>query len=378
MKIQRPLAFIQLSALLRVALGNTEEPILNSENIDWSEIYKESQKQCVVGIAFAGILKIKHNIPKRILLNWYMVSEHIKQGNEKIYQRCVDLQKQCHEAGLRSAVLKGAGVGSLYGNLSLLRVSGDIDLWVDADWRGVMDYVNSISPNTEFDSKHTHLYQWKDTIVEMHWRPAVNKNPLYKRALDKYFQYEVDGQCRNSIVLKADDREYVITAPIAKFNVIYVLHHIYGHFLYEGVGLRQIMDYYFVLKSFIDSECCQGDYRPEVIQRMRDFGLYGFSRALMFVLKEVFGLEDRYLITKPDKALGDVLLQEIIEGGNFGHSAKENQVYNEGFMHRMMRRVQRRARLLRYNALGTLCAPIYKISFLMWKRKVIQKYNLLK
>ena len=81
MKIKRPLAFNQLSALLRVALGNTEEPILNSENIDWSEIYKESQTQCVGGIAFAGIEKIKHNIPKRILIYWYMVSEHIKQGN---------------------------------------------------------------------------------------------------------------------------------------------------------------------------------------------------------------------------------------------------------------------------------------------------------
>lgn len=41
--------------------------------------------------------------------------------------------------------------------------------------------------------------------------------------------------------------ETFIVVPTAEFNAFYILLHIYNHEFSEGVGLRQLMDYYFVL-----------------------------------------------------------------------------------------------------------------------------------
>lgn len=39
----------------------------------------------------------------------------------------------------------------------------------------------------------------------------------------------------------------LVVVPTHSFNVVYQLYHLYHHYFYEGVGLRQVVDYYFVL-----------------------------------------------------------------------------------------------------------------------------------
>ena len=294
----------------------------------------------------------------------------MEHRNKQLNEQCAIVQRQFLEAGLNSCILKGQGVASYYDpELSAVRQSGDIDLWVDATWKEVMDYVNSRTPNREFDMKHTHLEIFQDTIVEVHWWPSMPVNPFYRKALHTYYREQAPIQCAHKITLQ-DGIE--IAAPDAKFEAVHVLYHIFNHFLYEGIGLRQMMDLYFVL---VNGGMTDQD-RADVLQTYKNVGLGAIAPAAMWVLCEVFGMAEKYCIGGMDEMLGLVFMREIEGGGNFGTHSEENRVYDESFAQRMKRRMRRRIRLIRYNPWGVLTSPFTKVKILLWKRKVIKMYNL--
>ena len=90
--------------------------------------------------------------------------------------------------------------------------------------------------------------------------------------------------------------------------------HIMGHFFVEGIGLRQFIDYFYVLRKLYEENC------SENYEKLFDYlGMLKFSRGVMWVEKVILGLNDKYLLTSPDERLGKAILKEIEEGGNFGH-----------------------------------------------------------
>lgn len=70
-------------------------------------------------------------------------------------------------------------------------------------------------------------------------------NFTYNRRLQQWFRKSIDAQCRNMIALPDEAGE--VAAPTADFNAVYQLYHLYHHYFYEGVGLRQVVDYYYVI-----------------------------------------------------------------------------------------------------------------------------------
>ena len=93
--------------------------------------------------------------------------------------------------------------------------------------------------------------------------------------------------------------------PTASVNVIYQMCHLFSHYFDEGLGLRQLMDYYFALRVWHNDvmECkdlqSQGMWSEglgtpvmsaqEVMAVIRSFGMGKFAGAVMWVLNEVFG-----------------------------------------------------------------------------------------
>lgn len=52
--------------------------------------------------------------------------------------------------------------------------------------------------------------------------------------------------------------------------------------------------------------------------RLRDFHMTKFAGAVMYVLKTVLNMDDRFMIAAPDAKAGRMLLDNILKGGNFG------------------------------------------------------------
>ncbi len=59
---------------------------------------------------------------------------------------------------------------------------------------------------------------------------------------------------------------------------------------------------------------------------LRYLGMGRFTRAMMWVLHHELGLNENCLIAKPDKRRGQLLLEDILVGGNFGRFY-QNQEY---------------------------------------------------
>ena len=73
-------------------------------------------------------------------------------------------------------------------------------------------------------------------------------NPIYHARLQKWFRRYADLQCSHIVGLP--DGAGDIAIPTMAFNVVYQLTHLYHHFFDEGIGMRQIIDYFLVVNDF--------------------------------------------------------------------------------------------------------------------------------
>lgn len=376
----------QLISLVRIALGTQQSDSFSLSSSQWDSLFESSVRQGVGAIVFPAVQRMIDEaggecemigMSEDLYFTWLGLVSDVQLQNRHINDQCVELIEEFKALGRKSTILKGQGVATYYRvrsdesgvmDLSLLRQPGDIDIWVDGGQQSVMDYVNARTPNREFDRKHTHYMKYDDTSVEVHWTPSISGNPFVNKKLQRYYKDQSTNQMAHEVTMH-DGK--TILAPDAAFQCVHLMLHIQGHFLYEGVGLRQLLDLYFVMLS---DEAQRA--KDQILQRYREFGLMRMARSVMWVMQEVFGMEDDLLLCEADSRRGKELLREIMEGGNFGKYSGENRVQNESFSLRMARRMKRRVRLMKYDPVGAVCAPWNKMCFFRWKNSVIKKYNL--
>ena len=316
--------------LLQVALGRRERLSSTPTEGEWTELFEMSQKQAVAGVAFYALEKLgqaDQKPPLSLLYNWIGLSGKIRQKNQLLNKRCLQLQQRLKEKGYASSILKGQGIALYYdGPLQELRQPGDIDIYVDCGREKAIQLAHEFGQeHVEWDYKHLHLDIWKDTEVEMHYRVEVLLNLWKNRKLQRWFNDNVNLNANRPLLTPpVEGEEGRLVTPSVSFNLFYILLHIYRHFLYEGVGMRQLMDYYFVLKSLTPnpspkSEGSLKGKKNDIQNVLKEFGMMRFARGVMWVMQEVFALERSYMICEPLESEGRFILSEVMAGGNFGH-----------------------------------------------------------
>lgn len=355
--------------LIRVALGQQKALSYEPSTTEWAELFMMARKQAVVGVMFFAIKRLPETqtiyLPNKLMIEWLTMATQIQTRNEKANRRCMELQQMFASKGMRSCILKGQGVAALYQKrLQSLRQTGDIDAWVDASREKVIDYVMGIAPTRGVDEKHIHFKNFDDVEVEAHWIPVNRNSPKFNRILGDYFKKESERQFANQIGKAC--------FPTIDFQLVHQLLHIYGHYVYEGVGLRQLMDLYFTQKAFVESI---PEKKEEVLMLFKRLGLMKFVAGTQYVLHEVFAMEIDYLIYSPDEKEGRLLLKEIETGGNFGQYDVRNNVKDESFFHRALRRFECRWHMVRFDPLGTILMPFNRARLEVWMRTVRRKYR---
>ena len=315
-------------------------------------------------------------------MQWMVIAEMIRKQNIRLFQDSVKVCQNFENEGFANCILKGQGNALLYPN-PYMRTPGDIDIYLAGGRKRVMQYINNVCPNQVMRYHHVDFPVMK-TAIEVHFTPSYMFFPIHNSRMQKWFKEVMDLQCSNVVTLPDGYGE--ITVPTMSFNVIYILSHLYRHIFTEGIGLRQLLDYYFVICDFhkvyqnssnhpvplskegstshpspLSSEerdvtalrCseplrskdggpskvspnCAGWDRQDVsgdtattaspssaaldrVQKeLKHLGLWKFAQAVMFVMKEVFGLSEDRMIAPMDEREGRFLLDEIMQGGNFG------------------------------------------------------------
>ena len=127
------------------------------------------------------------------------------------------------------------------------RTPGDIDIWVEGEDKRVISFVRSISPHEKACYHHIEFPSYKGVEVEVHYRPSFLLCFWHNRKLQKYYERVKEQQFSHRVMLGEQGE---IAIPTAEFNLIFQLTHIYSHLMNEGIGLRQLVDYYYVLCDF--------------------------------------------------------------------------------------------------------------------------------
>ena len=243
-------------AFLKYCLGSKEDMSRVIACMNWQELYSFASKQALLGLCFDGIERLGKEYPEELRLNpigrellmtWMGKAQQIRRQNMKVNAVAGKLFAMLRVDGMRCCILKGQGNALMYPN-PYSRTPGDIDVWIDASRERIMEYAQKKFELGD-DIRLQHLETSLDGVpVELHFFPCSMNNPIYHARLQKWFRRNADLQCSHIVGLP--DGAGDIAIPTMAFNVIYQLTHLYHHFFDEGIGMRQIIDYFLVVCDF--------------------------------------------------------------------------------------------------------------------------------
>ena len=234
---------------LRFCIGSADEIPSSLKEADWKELYAIAKKQCLVGVLFDGIKKLpaEHvGMEKELLLQWMAESQMLEKANVRLNDAAIQVSEWFRKKGFRTCILKGQGNALMYPN-PYSRTPGDIDIWVEGGDKRVISFVSSISPHEKACYHHIEFPSYKGVEVEVHYRPSFLLCFWHNRKLQKYYERVKEEQFSHRVMLGEQGE---IAIPMVEFNLIFQLTHIFSHLMNEGIGLRQLVDYYYVLCEF--------------------------------------------------------------------------------------------------------------------------------
>ena len=331
-----------LYALLRIALDPECSPSFFTYELnasEWETVHLECLRHQVVGIVFRAVNLLPKNQqpPLRIIFQWASEAELVRGQNKMLYEEVARLTQLFDARNRKTAVLKGPANAILYPDF-FIRQIGDIDLWVDGGRKELVSLLRDLKFDFDNDdmlsTHHVRSCFGKNNIsVEFHYKPSSEcDNPFTNSRMHVYL---------NNKIKNAERVQEGFYAPSIDFALIMQLAHIQWHFLENGIGFKQLVDYYILLSRSTQNN------RLEVASKLKSFGLWKMCGAVMWIMEHVFGLVPEKMLTKPDESRGRILLAEINAGGNFGMNPQK-QDHSHCFVSWLKRRM-RTARLFPFD-----------------------------
>ena len=405
--------------LLKIIVGTQREFSVAPSQKEWKQLFLFLQQQSLLGVAMPMLKTLpREQCPTGDLpLVWYTLGDRLRLMNADLNRKCVEVSQWFEEHGFHTCILKGQGNAAMYPDPSL-RNSGDIDVWlwpnmdngqrttVNGQWsmdngqwttdNGQRTTVNgqrttvsgeggtgTLLPKTSLKKRreeilkfvraslgeqdvfyhHVDFPMFEGTDVEVHFMPTWMNSYFNNDRLQRFLEAEAEASFSNETSIGEGQ---VIHTPTWVMNVVFQLIHIQKHLFAEGIGLRQVMDYYYLLLRRGSEDECQ-----KVLAVVHDLGLDTFLASLQWVLQHVFGMKDEYLIGATDKENGTLLLGEILSGGNFGKFGANSDIGDsERLLVRMIKKLRRGWNFRHLVRDEVLWMPLFKTWQYFWRKMV--------
>lgn len=353
--------------LVMVALCKSATLSKRLSEKEWEAMLAIADKQAVVGFVLTALEKLSEQgikPPTEILLEWIGIAENIRQQNGLVCKRCKEIEKIFSEGGFKCCVLKGQGTALYYDNPER-RQSGDIDLWIKGHTEST-DIVRAKALRFakekgchigHVDIKHSDIDFFEDVPVEVHFIPSWMFNPFKNRRLQDYFERNAKKQFQNH------DVSVGYTHTTVDFDAVFSLVHIYRHVFDEGIGLRQLLDYYHILQH------TSKEQRKDAFEVLKGLGMSKFAGGVMYVMRECFAMDSEYCLCHVNEKHGRMLLKEMLIAGNFGQYDDRIQLNgkDERFSNGIIQ-LKRNLRYLFYYPSEVLWSPVWKLWHWGWRK----------
>jgi hypothetical protein len=321
---------------------------------EWEGALALAKDQSIAGVLFPAIesLPKEQYPPKHPTIHWWNAAEQIEQNTIKVTVAGKEAIQFFREQGFACCLLKGAAVGRYYPQPNK-RSSGDVDIWIDGGRRKIYDFARSYDAEGKLygvNYHHIHFHLFKDVHLEVHIWPSYLSSPLRNYRLHRFCNlYKPTMES---------------SMPCLAFDRVFILLHCYRHLTGNGVGLRQIMDYYYVLKQGFTPE-----EKADTVKWIKKLGMLRFASGIMWLLQEVFGLEsdEAHQLLLPNEKEGRFLLHEILLTGNMGHTDPRPWGSRKTPLKRFFHNLRRDYYLAGHYPQEVLWQPVFSIWLYFWR-----------
>ena len=345
--------------LLQVSIGKKEAFAEPPTAEQWTCLYRLAVEQSLVGVLYGALERLpeQQRPDKALTRKWFADTNAIERKYVQLENATVAVVRRFEADGYRVCLLKGIG-NSIFYPQPRLRQCGDVDVWVDASPAEMIRYAHRYRPGTKALYHNVEMPVNSQLEVDIHYRPSHLYTPLGNYRLQRIFKEWKEEQFMHQVQL-ADGSSLAV--PTVKFNLLYLLCHFNQHLFNEGIGFRQLMDYYYILLRTSDEE------RRAAMRAVKEVGLERITRALMYVLQVVFLLDPPYLLVEPDEQSGSFLLNEILATGNFGQFGEDAEK-KRNKVERNWKRLAHNFHLMPVFTADALSEPLFRVYQWVWRQ----------
>lgn len=347
-----------LMELLQIALGKAENLKEPWDGDRWNSVLVHAVRQSVIGVCYKAIQRLPEDFlpPIQIKVQWGLAYEDIVASNELMDRHSAEITKAISGYGFKSCILKGQGLALLY-PWPEARQCGDIDLWVECTHECLVPLIKGKWPVLKVFYHHAEVRAFADdTELEIHFHPTWMNNPFDNAKLQRRFRDMAPAQFDRYLPDKG------FSAPDIAFNLVFCMVHICRHILGEGIGVRQLLDYYFILQYSSSEE------RLSAFRFFSSVHLARFIAAVMYIMREMFALDENLFLCDPDAKYGPMLLKEIECSGNFGlFDSRNDGIRSENVFVRTSAYFRRIVRFIKIAPSEVLWSPYFKVFHLFWR-----------
>lgn len=377
--------------LLLVCTGAKDALSRTYSGAEWNDALALAQEQSIEGVLLSAIERLpdEQRPPKLALLQWIGSVQMLEANSRKIAEASETVIKYFRENGFACNILKGSAVAKYYPQPER-RQSGDVDVWVDGGREKIYDFARKFDKDGKLygvNYHHIHFHLLDDIHIEVHIWPSYLSSPLRNWRLHKF--------CNLHRPTMDSDK------PSLAFDRVFILLHCYRHMCGHGLGLRQIMDYFYVLRTVQDCPSGESAHAREnssilgsplaqsqtskfldepsgkverkvqedadTVKWIKKLGMERFARGLMWVLREYFGLEEKYLLMEPDEKEGQFIINEVLLTGNMGHSDTRDWGSMKSPLSRFFLNLRRDAYLANHYPHEAIWQPFFSIWLYFWR-----------
>jgi hypothetical protein len=324
--------------------------------VEWNNALEMAQEQSIDGVLLSAIEQLpnEQRPSKLVLLQWIGSVQMLEANSKKIAEASETVIKYFRENGFACSILKGSAVARYYPQPER-RSSGDVDVWVNGGREKIYDFARKFDKDGKLYGvtyHHIHFHLIEDVHIEVHIWPSFLSSPLRNWRLHKF--------CNLHRPTMETDR------PPLAFDRVFILLHCYRHMCGDGVGLRQIMDYYYVLRK-VQGAGIKVQEDADTVKWIKKLGMEHFAKGLMWVMREYFGLEEKYLLFEPDEKEGRFIMQEVMLTGNMGHGDTRDWGSKQTALSRFFFNLKRDMYLAKHYPHEAVWQPFFSIWLYFWR-----------
>lgn len=331
-------------ALVRSALWR--KPFEVDESMpDWTEILRLAEQQTVMGLVADSLrflpesMRPSGEMYRKLQMKAVLIAQSHALLNMKLAQTVRFLESN----GLNTVLFKGQGVALNYPD-PITRQCGDIDLYVGE--KSFQKALDLLKPDEQMDKyRYIKHFDYDDGGVHVEIHRIAEILPGWRK--NRLFQQWTVRNLEQSSLRRVEIAGEMINLPPVNFDALYIMNHIWHHFVQGGIGLRQLCDWTMYLHKF------HGDIDKDLLKAdLHRFGLSEAWQILGCIAVEYLGLppEELPLYTGEYKDKSDMILQIIWSEGNFGKYSKGATPrpvgYIQGKLHSFRRNSSRYGRLI--------------------------------